>query len=43
MEAYEVAHPEKNKSTAETAVEKVWNKIKTDLPAAYEQGAKVRR
>ena len=36
VEAYEKAHPEKNKNTGQTAVGKVWKKMKADFPAADE-------
>ena len=36
MGAYERAHPEKNKNTAQTAVGKVWKKMKVDFPAVDE-------
>ena len=34
--AYERAYPEKNKNAAQTAVGKVWKKMKTDFPPADE-------
>ena len=36
VEAYERAHPVNKMSTAQTAVGKVWKKMKADFPAANE-------
>ena len=36
LEAYERAHPEKNKNTGQTAAGKVWKKMKADFTAADE-------
>ena len=36
MEAYERAHPEENKNNCQTAVEKIWKKIKVDFLAGDE-------
>ena len=33
-EAYELAHSEKNENTSQTAVGKVWKKMKADFPVA---------
>ena len=43
VEVYERAHPEKNKSTAQTSVGNVWKKMKEGFPAADELEEKVRR
>ena len=43
MEADEITHPEKKNNTAETAVGKVWKKMKADFPEAYELQEEVRR
>ena len=43
LEAYERDHPEKNKSTAQTAVGKVWKNMKADFPVADEPEEEVRR
>ena len=43
VEAYERAHSEKNKNTSQTAVGKVWKKIKSDFPEAHELEEVVRR
>ena len=34
VEAYERANSEKNKNTSQTAVGRVWKKMKADFPAA---------
>ena len=41
VEAYERAHPEKNKNTALTAVGQIWKKMKVDFLAADELEEKV--
>ena len=41
VEAYERAHSEKNKNTFETAVGKVWKKMKADFPAVDELEEKI--
>ena len=43
MEAYEITHPEKKNNTVETAVGKVWKKMKADFPKAYELQEEVMR
>ena len=43
VEAYKTAHSEKNKNTSQTAVGKVWKKLKADFPAADDLEEVVRR
>ena len=42
VETYERADPEKNENTAQTAVGKVWKKVKADFLAVDELEDKVR-
>ena len=43
MEALERTNSEKNKNTSQTAVGKIWKKMRADFPAADELGDVVRR
>ena len=43
MEAYETAHIEKNKNTAQTSVIIFWKKMKANFPTANELGEELRR
>ena len=43
LRAYKRAHLEKNKSAAQTAVRKIWKKMKPDFPAVDELEEEVKR
>ena len=43
LQAFENAHPEKDKNTAQVTVAKIWKKMKMDFSTANELDAEVKR